>query len=201
MVMDATYLDAGEKEKLCLPDVLGRAAGFDPAVRHKDCFESVKDADWVNQLLYLDTKIFMPTLNLTYNDKMSMAVSMEVRVPFLDKDLVEWVAWSVPPAWKLKGGEKKYIFRKAMAGMLPPEVLRQKKASFGAPVDYWLANDLREMVDDLLDGARIRRRGLFRPDTVRRWVREQRAGSRDWSMQIWQLLTLELWMQTFLDRS
>jgi asparagine synthase (glutamine-hydrolysing) len=104
------------------------------------------------------------------------------------------------PAWKLKGGEKKYIFRKAMAPMLPSEVLRQKKASFGAPVDYWLANDLREMVDDLLDEASISRRGLFRPDTVRRWVREHREGSRDWSMQIWQLLTLELWMQTFLDR-
>jgi len=149
MVMDATYLAAGEKEMLYLPDVRDRVEGFDPAVRHMDCFESVKDADWLNQLLYLDTKIFMPTLNLTYNDKMSMAVSTEVRVPFLDKDLVEWVAWNIPPAWKMKRGEKKYIFRKAMAGMLPPEVLRQKKASFGAPVDYWLANDLREMVDDL----------------------------------------------------
>jgi asparagine synthase (glutamine-hydrolysing) len=200
MVMDATYLDAEEKEMLYLPGVQDRAEGFDPSVRHMDCFETVKDADWLNQLLYLDTKIFMPTLNLTYNDKMSMAVSTEVRVPFLDKDLVEWVAWNVPPAWKLKGREKKYIFRKAMAGMLPPEVLRQKKASFGAPVDYWLANDLREMVDDLLDETRIRRRGLFRPDTVRRWVHEQREGSRDCSMQIWQLLTLELWMQTFLDR-
>jgi len=199
MVMDATYLDAGEKEMLYLPDVRDRVEGFDPAVRHMDCFESVKDADWLNQLLYLDTKIFMPTLNLTYNDKMSMAVSTEVRVPFLDKDLVEWVAWNIPPAWKMKRGEKKYIFRKAMAGMLPPEVLRQKKASFGAPVDYWLANDLREMVDDLLDEARIRRRGLFCPDTISRWVREHRAGSRDWSMQIWQLLTFELWMQTFMD--
>jgi asparagine synthase (glutamine-hydrolysing) len=165
-----------------------------------DCFEAVKHAEWLNQLLYLDTKIFMPTLNLTYNDKMSMAVSTEVRVPFLDKDLVEWVAWNVPPAWKLKGGEKKYIFRKAMTGMLPAEVLRQKKASFGAPVDYWLANDLREMVDDLLDETRIRRRGFFCPDTVSRWVREHRAGSRDWSMQIWQLLTLELWNQAFMDR-
>jgi asparagine synthase (glutamine-hydrolysing) len=199
MVMDATYLGDVEKEMLYLPDVRDRTEGFDPAVRHMDCFETVKDADWLNQLLYLDIKIFMPTLNLTYNDKMSMAVSTEVRVPFLDKDLVEWVAWNVPPAWKLNGGEKKYILRKAMSPMLPPEVLRQKKAGFGAPVDYWLANDLREMVDDLLDEPRIRRRGLFRPETVRSWVREHRAGSRDWSMQIWQLITFELWMQTFMD--
>ena len=80
------------------------------------------------------------------------------------------------------------------------EVLRQKKAAFGAPVDYWLANDLREMVDDLLGEERIRHRGFFRPETVSRWVREHRAGTHDRSMQIWQLLTLELWMQAFMDR-
>jgi asparagine synthase (glutamine-hydrolysing) len=200
MVMDATYLDAVEKEKLYLPDIHEKVVGFDPANRHMDCFDRVRDADWLNQLLYLDTKIFMPTLNLTYNDKMSMAVSMEVRVPFLDKDFVEWVAWNVPPEWKLNGGKKKYILRKAMAPFLPPEVLRQKKAAFGAPVDYWLANDLREMVDDLLNAERVKHRGLFRPETVSRWIREHREGARDWSMQIWQLLTLELWMQAFTDR-
>ena len=200
MVMDATYLDADEKDELYLPEVRERMEGFDPADRHLNCFDRVREADWLNQLLYLDTKIFMPTLNLTYNDKMSMAVSTEVRVPFLDKDLVEWVAWNVPPAWKLNGGEKKYILRKAMAPMLPPEVLRQKKAAFGAPVDYWLANDLRGMVDDLLSEDRVKSRRLFRPETVGRWIREHRDGARDWSMQIWQLLTLELWMQAFMDR-
>lgn len=197
IVMDATYMDAGEKEEVYLPAVRVRMNGLDPANRHMECFDRMREADWLNQLLYLDTKIFMPTLNLTYNDKMSMAVSTEVRVPFLDKDLVTWVALNVPPAWKLNGGEKKYILRRAMAEMLPPEVFLQKKSAFGAPVDYWLANDLREMVDDLLSVARIKRRGLFRPETVSRWIREHREGSRDWSMQIWQFLTLELWMEAF----
>jgi asparagine synthase (glutamine-hydrolysing) len=200
IVMDATYLDAGEKETLYLSSLRDRAEGFHPAVRHMECFEKVREAAWLNQLLYLDTKIFMPTLNLAYNDKMSMAVSAEVRVPFLDRELVEWVAWNVPPEWKLNDGEKKYILRKAMAPMLPPEVLRQKKAAFGAPIDYWLSNDLREMVDDLLNEERVKRRELFRPETVRRWIREHREGTRDWSMQLWQLLTLELWMQAFMDR-
>jgi asparagine synthase (glutamine-hydrolysing) len=86
-----------------------------------------------------------------------------------------------------------------MKEILPDEVLRQPKAGFGAPADYWLANDLKEMVDDLLSETRVRRRGLFRPEIVSRFVKEQRQGTQDWSMQVWQFLTLELWMQAFLD--
>ena len=153
-------------------------------------------------MLYLDTKIFMASLNLTYNDKMSMASSVEVRVPFLDRELAEFVAWNVPPSMKLKGFFRpttKYIFRKAMQDVLPREVLQQPKAGFAAPVDYWLARDLKEMVDDLLSESQIQKRGLFRPEAVRAFVDEHRSGAQDWSMQIWQLLTLELWMQIFLD--
>lgn len=88
-------------------------------------------------------------------------------------------------------------------GKLPgssyPEVLQQPKAGFFAPVDYWLAHDLREMVDDLLSERQIGLRGFFEPDTVRQLIQEHRSGRQDWSMQIWQLLTLELWMQTFID--
>jgi asparagine synthase (glutamine-hydrolysing) len=143
-------------------------------------------------------------LNLTYNDKMSMACSVEVRVPFLDRELAEYVAWNVPPRMKLKGffsPTTKHIFRKAMQGVLPDEVLRQPKAGFAAPTDYWLANDLREMTDDLLSESRLRGRGLFRAEGVQRLIAEHRSGRADWSMQIWQFLTLELWMQNFMDRS
>ena len=162
----------------------------------------MRGADFLNQMLYLDTKIFMPTLNLTYNDKMSMASSVEVRVPFLDRGLAEFVAWHVRPELKLKGKWRpvtKHIFREAMRGMLPEEVMRQPKAGFAAPVDYWLANDLRPMVDDLLSEEQVRRRGLFRPAVVRQYIDEHRRGREDWSMQIWQLLTLEVWMQLFFD--
>jgi asparagine synthase (glutamine-hydrolysing) len=153
-------------------------------------------------MLYLDTKIFMTSLNLTYNDKMSMASSVEVRVPFLDRELAEFAAWNIPPHLKLQGFVRpttKYIFRRAMRDILPREVLQQPKAGFGAPVDYWLANDLKEMVDDLLAESQTRRRGVFRPEAVRRYVDEHRSGRRDWSSQLWQFLTLELWMQSFLD--
>ena len=151
-------------------------------------------------MLYVDTKTFMVSLNLTYNDKMSMASSVEVRVPFLDWDLAEWSAANIPPHLKLHQGTTKHILREAMRPLLPPEVLTQKKAGFGAPVDYWLANDLRPMVDELLSPSAIERRGLFEPAEVRRLIQAQRTGSEDWSLQIWQLITLELWMQAFLDK-
>jgi len=201
-VANCTYLNDTQKTELYAPDFAAEALGADPATQHHAAFERVGDADFLNQMLYLDTKIFMTSLNLTYNDKMSMASSVEVRVPFLDRELAEFVAWNVPPRLKLKGfvnPTTKHIFREAMRGILPREVLQQPKAGFAAPVDYWLAHDLREMADDLLSESQLRSRGLFRPAAVRRFVDEHRSGRQDWSMQIWQFLTLELWMQTFLD--
>jgi asparagine synthase (glutamine-hydrolysing) len=201
-VANCTYLYAQQKAALYTPALWDEVSASDPSVRHWASFEQVRDADFLNQMLYLDTKIFMPSLNLNYNDKMSMASSVEVRVPFLDRQLAEFVAWNVPPGLKLKGFLRpttKHIFRRAMQDILPKEVLQQPKAGFAAPVDYWLANDLKDMVDDLLSESRVRQRGLFRHQAVRAYVDEHRRGKHDWSMQIWQFLTLELWMKTFLD--
>jgi asparagine synthase (glutamine-hydrolysing) len=201
-IRNCTYLDTEQKMSLYTPAVQDQLRASDAAVRHYSSFEAVRDADFLNQMLYLDTKIFMVSLNLNYNDKMSMASSVEVRVPFLDRELAEFAAWNIPPNLKLKGFFRpttKHIFRQAMRDVLPAEVLRQPKAGFAAPVDYWLAHELREMVDDLLSDSNIRKRGLFRPEAVRRFVDEQRSGAQDWSMQIWQFLTLEHWMRIFLD--
>ena len=86
-----------------------------------------------------------------------------------------------------------------MRDILPREVLQQPKAGFGAPVDYWLAHDLRPMVDDLLSSSQVKKRGIFSANSIQGFVNEHRSGRQDWSMQIWQFLTLELWMRTFLD--
>ena len=93
----------------------------------------------------------------------------------------------------------KYLLREAYRDTLPAGVLSARKAGFGAPIGYWLLNDLREMVDDLLHTDRVRRRGLFRPEVVESWVREQRQGSVERSWNVWQLLTFELWMQAYFD--
>ncbi|MGA9529844.1 MAG: asparagine synthase (glutamine-hydrolyzing) [Terriglobales bacterium] len=200
-IRNCTYLDAKQKSGLYSPE-LHELTDSNPSARHQAAFAKIAHADFLNQMLYLDTKIFMPTLNLTYNDKMSMASSLEVRVPFLNREFAEFISWNVPPEWKLRSKWRptsKYIFREAMCSMLPQEVLDQPKAGFAAPVDYWLAHDLRQLVDDLLSESQVRRRGLFHPAAVRRYIDEHRRGAEDWSMQIWQLLTLETWMQLFID--
>ena len=109
----------------------------------------------------------------------------------------------VPPDWKVTRclrQRTKHVLRRALAGIVPDEVLTDPKRGFGAPHDHWLAHDLREMVDDLRSEDQIRRRSLFRPASVRMLVREHRDGRRDWSYQLWQLLTLKLWQRAFLDR-
>jgi asparagine synthase (glutamine-hydrolysing) len=201
-IQNCTYFDSTQRAGLYTRGLRSDITRSDAGAAHQSAFTDVSHADFLNQMLYLDSKIFMTSLNLTYNDKMSMACSVEVRVPFLDRELAEFVAWNVPPHLKLKGFFRpttKHIFRKAMHGILPQEVLRQPKAGFAAPADYWLANDLREMTDDLLSESRIRERGLFRPEPIAKLIKEHRDGRQDWSMQLWQFLTLELWAQNFLD--
>jgi asparagine synthase (glutamine-hydrolysing) len=203
-LMNSTYVDDDHKAALYSPALRRELQGPPAWSAHTDLFEQVEYTDFINQMLYLDTKMFMPSLNLNYNDKMSMASSVEMRVPFLDLDLVNFAARDIPVDLKVGGplkNQTKFILRQAMRGVVPDETLVQKKAGFGAPIDYWLAYDLRDMVGDLLSEDRLLQRGLFKPATVRRMIAEQRDGRRDWSLQVWQLLTLELWMQTFVDRS
>ena len=129
-IANCTYFDSEQKAEL-YADGFSVVAASDPAREHHAAFGRVKHADFLHQMLYLDTKIFMASLNLTYNDKMSMASSVEVRVPFLDRELAEFVAWNVPPGLKLKGAMRpttKYILRRAMQDVLPREVLQQPKA-------------------------------------------------------------------------
>lgn len=192
-IQDSVYLDAAQIEELA-PGLPGEAA-----LAHHAAFDRVSHADPLNQMLYVDSQTFMPSLNLNYNDKMSMANSVEVRVPFLDHELAQWTASNVPPSMKIRGGTTKWILREAMRGLLPAEVLRQPKASFGAPVGYWLSNELREMTDDLLSERRLRDRGWLDPGVVRRMIEEHRRGTHDWALQIWQFLTLELWAERQFD--
>jgi len=202
-VMNSVYCDESLKNQLYQPWLKNDLAQSDSLHHHMALFDEVRDVDFLNQMLHLDTKAFMPSLNLAYNDKMSMASSVEIRVPFLDKDLFEFVAWNVPPSMKISGRlkpETKYVLRKAMASCLPREVLRQKKAGFGAPISRWLRVDLRDMVNDILSPACIRSRGFFEPRGVQDLLDSFYAGRYDWSYQIWQLLTFELWARQFIDR-
>ncbi len=201
-LMNSTYFPGSNLAQLVSPEHWRHMLPLDPWDRHRKHFNSVEGVDPLNRMLYVDTKAFMTSLNLTYNDKMSMANSTEVRVPFLDRHLAEFMAQQVPPSLKLHGHRRltsKYLLRQAMAGVLPNEVLEQPKAGFGAPLNRWLQSDLAPMIGDLLSPDRINKRGWFQPLEVQRLLERQRTGRDDLSLQIWALLTFELWQQQFID--
>ena len=127
-----------------------------------------------------------------------MAATLEVRVPLLNHELVELAA-RMPPRLKLRGLRRKYILKRAAESLLPREVVWRRKAGFGAPVRAWLRGPLRPLVDELLSEEAVRRRGLFRPEEVRRVVAENLSGREDYGLHVLQLLTLEMWQRIFLD--
>lgn len=201
-LMHSVYMDRGEKARLLAPELYSQIENLDEWSLHRQAFRRVAHADFLNQMLYVDTKLFMPSLNLNYNDKMSMANSIEVRVPFLDQDLYEFVAKEVPSQDKVRlfpTMQTKSILRAAMMPMLPREVLHQRKASFGAPVGRWLVNDLGGLVNELLSERNVAVRGVFEPRALARVIREHRDGIQDHGMTIWQALTLEMWFRYFVD--
>jgi asparagine synthase (glutamine-hydrolysing) len=175
-----------------------RGGRRDPLGRHRHYAQRMSDAGWLNQILYIDLKTFLPCLNLAYTDRMSMAASTEVRVPLLDDELVA-LSGRIPPRLKLNGFTRKYVFKRSMEGVLPHEVIWRRKAGFGAPIRSWLNGELRPMVDELLSAGTVARRGLFDAAEIQRLIAANRSGREDNALRIWALLTLEIWQQTFVD--
>ena len=148
---------------------------------------------------YVLFKTFMPALNLTYGDRTSMAVSVELRVPYLDRALVEQ-AGRIPADVKHFQGEQKWVLAEAAAHWLPPEVRRRPKTGFGAPIRHWLSTDLRDEMRATLLGDRFIDRGLFQREGVARMLDDLATGRRDVAYIVWALFTFELWARTFVDR-
>ncbi|MFA5261031.1 MAG: asparagine synthase (glutamine-hydrolyzing) [Candidatus Omnitrophota bacterium] len=176
---------------------------FDPDVdalfeQHDALFYQNPDLDDINRMCFTDIHMFMTGLNLTYTDRASMAASVEVRVPFIDKTVVEW-AMALPGRFKIKNRTAKYLLKKAAEEVLPKRIIYRPKASFGMPLRAWMARDLRELVDDVLSYGNIKKRGIFNPDMVRAVIDADRSGREDHAYRIYQFLTCELWMRRFLD--
>jgi asparagine synthase (glutamine-hydrolysing) len=129
-------------------------------------------------------------------DKTSMAANLEVRVPFLNREMIEMAA-RMPPRLKLRGLTRKYVLKRALENVLPKEVVWRKKAGFGAPIRSWLRGPLRPLVDELLSEETVKKRSLFRPSEVKRVVETNFSGREDYNLQVFQLLGLELWHQAF----
>jgi asparagine synthase (glutamine-hydrolysing) len=194
-----SYYTDSDLRELLSPESNSAAEHFRCHATLLDKIHKMDGQDPLNQFLYADGKTFLADLNLGVTDKMSMACSIEVRVPFLDNEVLDFAA-SLPPEMKIKGMNQKYILRKAMQGLLPKPVLQRRKAAFGLPIRAWLKNELREMLGDMLSEERIRRRGLFDPKGVARLLQQNDTGICDNSLQLWALLSLELWHQAFMDQ-
>jgi asparagine synthase (glutamine-hydrolysing) len=152
----------------------------------------------LQQMLALEQRFYLPDLNLLYTDKMSMSAGVEVRVPFLDNDLVA-LANALPPEFKQRGREGKWVLKKAMEPYLPRDVINRPKTGFGAPLRHWLRHELRVLVDDLLSADTLRRRGLFDPQAVAQLVADDRAGKVDAAYTILGLLCIEIWCRKFAE--
>lgn len=193
-----TYFTNEMKMRLYSENLRGEMKDFDAYARHKKFFENCREASALNRLLYVDFKTFMPALNLDTTDKTSMAANLEVRVPFLNHELVS-LSEKIPSNLKIKGIKRKYILKKAVESVLPKEVIWRKKAGFSAPIRSWLRTSLKPMIDDLLSEQTIKKRGLFDFREVRRIIELNQSGKEDFNLQVFQLLNLEIWMQEFLD--
>jgi asparagine synthase (glutamine-hydrolysing) len=157
----------------------------------------VRGQNTLDAMLYIDTKTWLPDDLLVKADKMTMANSVELRVPLLDHKVLEFAA-SLPPSFKLKGFNLKYILKSVLSQKIPKEIRNRKKTGFPVPYESWLRDDLKDVVRDVLMDGRTIERGYFRKDAVEGLLRANSNGS-NYSKEIFSLLSLELWQRTFLE--
>jgi len=160
-------------------------------------FSRADSSDYVNRQLYVDIKTYLCDNIMVKVDRMSMAASLEARAPFLDYRVVEYAA-TIPSALKIRGTQTKYILKKALAPLLPPEIINRGKEGFSIPIKNWLREDLRPMMLDLLSPARMRRDGFFNADFVQRLVNEHLRGTENHSHRLWALMVFNIWRDQYL---
>jgi asparagine synthase (glutamine-hydrolysing) len=197
------YLDSGtffrrdDMKGLLQPAVYESLAQYEPWRAKAEYLES-SDRHWLSSLQGLDMKNYLPLDILTKVDRMSMAHSIETRVPLLDHKLIEFAA-TIPPEMNLRWGTTKYVLKRAMRGILPDSIIDRPKRGFAVPLGYWFRGQLGAYVRDLLLGDSSRRRGFFNGRYIENLVaRHERGENLD--LQLWTLISFELWSRAYLDR-
>ncbi len=155
------------------------------------------DTSPIERTLSLEQRFFLADHNLLYTDKMSMAAGVEVRVPFLDADLVKFAA-TIPATMKQRGRTGKWVLKKAMEPLLPRDVIYRKKTGFGAPLRRWMRGELKALVADVLSAESLRRRGVFDPAAVHNLMEANESGRVDASYTLLSLLCIELWCREYM---
>ncbi|RMH34609.1 MAG: asparagine synthase (glutamine-hydrolyzing) [Acidobacteria bacterium] len=167
---------------------------------YQEIAQTVSTGNPIDNLLYLDSKTYLPSDILVKVDRMTMAVSLEARAPLLDQEFIEFVG-TIPASLKLKGDETKYIFKKAMEGVVPKEILYRKKQGFGVPINEWINAQLKDQITEILNDKRTAQRGYFKQKYIKTLLEEHNKGRRDQSAALWTLWMLELWHRKFIDKA
>jgi asparagine synthase (glutamine-hydrolysing) len=188
---------ASGRHGLLSPEMRERIDLEEPRDHFRSFAELVRDVDPLNRALFMDLKLYLPGDLLTLTDRISMAHSLEVRVPFLDHQLLEYAA-TIPPELKLKGMERKHILKLAVADLLPPELLNRKKMGFSVPLTVWFRHELRPFVEEVLSERAVREVGVFHYPAVRRVLDDHFAMRGNLDNQIWGLMTFMLWHQDYI---
>jgi asparagine synthase (glutamine-hydrolysing) len=190
-------LTEAQKMALYTPEVL-KLLTFEPSERHfLEVFERSRAKDDLSRLLYIDSSIFLPDDLMIKNDRMSMAHSLEARVPMTDPILTEFMS-RVPSRIKLKHFHKKHVMRQAMKGILPISILNKKKVGLEMPYSRWFKNELKDLMLNYLGPKRISETGLFRPNTVKTLIDDHLGGRSDNGRAIWGLLNYMMWYDLYI---
>jgi asparagine synthase (glutamine-hydrolysing) len=185
-----------EQQNVLTTDVLNQTDS-DIYRQAREMREECDASELVEVMQNLDTRLYLAEDILTKVDRASMAVSLEVRAPFLDPRVAEFAA-ALPVNYKLRAGKTKYILKRAVADLVPPFVTRRSKKGFGVPVAEWLKGKLRPLARDLLSPERVRRAGVFNADYVGRLQDEHERGIANHRKSLWTLLMFELWHESFI---
>ena len=194
----ASTYDRTKKRGLYSPEFLrtGAAAQTRASAYIQRLFQRSRGWDCLSRMLYFDTKTWLVDDLLIKADRMSMASSIELRVPFLDHRVVECAA-AIPSKYKIRGAETKRVLRRAIHGRLPASVLNRRKVGFPTPLSIMFRGELFDYAHDLLLSERARARGYFSPERVRNLLYDHRARRASNERQIWQLVVLEEWHRQF----
>lgn len=198
----AIVFDEEFKRRVLTRETAGRVNGLSSYEAVRDHLEHIAKArpnsDFATRMSYLELKLRLPELLLMRVDKITMATSVEARVPFLDQQLVEY-AMSIPSELKIKGTSGKHILKQALEKVLPPELLYRQKRGFGAPIREWFRGASGATLGGLILNSAIRNRALFNYSFVTRLLDEHQRGARDWSFHLWALLNVSLWYDRWFD--
>jgi len=190
------FLQNMERQKLFTDDVLEELAPHDP---YDFIHEYSRQADGLHDVTrtgYIDVKSYLVDDILVKVDRMSMAASLEARVPYLDHRIVE-LCFSLPPSLKMKGYRTKHLLQKTFWNDLPREVQKRDKQGFSIPIKNWIRGELKPMMLDMLSDSRIRSQGFFRAETIRQWMDEHLNGQANHSHKLWALMVFQQWYEIY----